>query len=519
MKKVAGPSGSGKTTILYSILKDRNQIFKKAPKYVVLYYSVWQDIYTKFKKEGLVDNFYEGIPDEKSFIDLVSPYKNVGGSLCLFDDLGASLKTGQLDFIKLYSVTSHHFNVTPFLVLHNLFEPHLRSISLNCHHFFLSKSSRDLGQLSSLSRQSFGRSNYLPKCMSDASNRLQFPYLHINFNPSCNDILRVTTCIFSREHPTIVYQMSQCDPKNPFTSMVLVKEAFYNNILESVTGGKIVSAPPTNNSYITNNNVNETTVPRVAPYSPVERADSAKSPHKFHQTKEETTQTFVPHVSSAQTDPISNSSVITQTEGENVDESTQTQPAHSQLKSTGVQVGERSKNKSVQTFNESVVTLKNESPSVKVADIKPKIELHSLPPKHSRITYPIDKQGKRVRRDKIPAFKKIFKKSKLKNLKKHVCKKPYVKSEIKKEAKDNSSASSLPLLMQASATNSSDPSPPHLSQPSAATGQNKNMPEKIIKPVRLRKKRKVDTDSYVVNHDKRLKKSFPFWEIYPHPVQ
>ena len=56
---IGGPSGSGKTELTNSILTNKNNLFNPTPTKTILYFHEWQNVYTEWKRMGLVDEFYD----------------------------------------------------------------------------------------------------------------------------------------------------------------------------------------------------------------------------------------------------------------------------------------------------------------------------------------------------------------------------------------------------------------------------------------------------------------------------
>ena len=76
------------------------------------------------------------------------------------------------DFVYYWTIASHHYNASFFLVLHSLFSPALRMLSLNTHRFFLTKSPRDVSQVRTLASQAFpGRSSFVVHAYEDATEK------------------------------------------------------------------------------------------------------------------------------------------------------------------------------------------------------------------------------------------------------------------------------------------------------------------------------------------------------------
>ena len=115
---VAGSSGSGKTILIYGLLRYRHEIFTSPPAKVFFFYSEMQDIYKNMIEEKIVDELIEGLPSVEELKELVAPYKNAGGCVCVFDD---SLDNISDQISKMFTVISHHMNVSIILVSQNVF--------------------------------------------------------------------------------------------------------------------------------------------------------------------------------------------------------------------------------------------------------------------------------------------------------------------------------------------------------------------------------------------------------------
>ncbi len=232
---VTGSSQSGKTTWVYNLLKNKRDLFKPNIPVTLLFYKTWQDKYDLMKAEGLVQYFIEGLPEQEDFISQITQYKNTGGCLCFFDDLGDEIKTGRINFVQLFTVFSHHLKASVILLVHYLFEKHLRQISLNTQHFIFTESPRDSSQIASLGRQSFPNTgSFLADSYRHALEQRKFAYITVSLDPGRIKQLRVVTNIFKKEKPIRVYIPKRCKTKmgdKSFTCMYLVNADWYRNIL------------------------------------------------------------------------------------------------------------------------------------------------------------------------------------------------------------------------------------------------------------------------------------------------
>ena len=177
-------------------------MFNPAPVRKLLFYRQKQPIYDEWSQSGLLDEMSEGMPDKNDLLARLSEYKDNGGCLIFFDDMSSLVQNYEEDFVHYWTVVSHHYNVSFFLVLHSLFSPALRMLSLNTHRFFLTKSPRDVSQVRTLASQAFpGRSSFVVHAYEDATSR-QYGFLILDFSPNCNSKLRVVANIFGEEPPS-----------------------------------------------------------------------------------------------------------------------------------------------------------------------------------------------------------------------------------------------------------------------------------------------------------------------------
>ena len=106
------------------------------------------------------------------------------------------------NFHKITNNSSHCINLssrkTVVLIVHNLFAKPLRTLSLNCHRFFLTQSLRDKGQLQALARQAFpGKSQFVIQAFDD-SMKARYGHICLDFSPDCNPVCRVTSNWFAQ---------------------------------------------------------------------------------------------------------------------------------------------------------------------------------------------------------------------------------------------------------------------------------------------------------------------------------
>lgn len=131
---ISGASQSGKTNLTFNILKFKNELFSKETKKTILFYKKYQSIYNDMLKRKLIDEMIE-IDDkmisENDFVKLVSPFKNKGGSLCVFDDC---MEYVDENSSKIFTKVAHHENSNVIFLTQSLYidNKYYRMMSKKC---------------------------------------------------------------------------------------------------------------------------------------------------------------------------------------------------------------------------------------------------------------------------------------------------------------------------------------------------------------------------------------------------
>lgn len=203
---VVGPSGSGKTFRTCDILRNKKNIIEKGEqiKNVVLCYAAWQPIYDSLQREGVVTKFVKKKPSSDEFVELVSPYKDKGGSIVVIDDFMSSIDQ---DMVDIVTVQSRHYNTSTFILFQSLFPPNklARQISLNVKYMHIHKNPRENAQIQNLARQVSPKNN---KWIVDAYHKVtEEPHqcLLIDLTQQRNEKLRFRSHYLPREFPMRVW--------------------------------------------------------------------------------------------------------------------------------------------------------------------------------------------------------------------------------------------------------------------------------------------------------------------------
>ena len=182
-----------------------------------------------------MDGFFNTLPDEDEFrenLDLQG-----SGTLIIFDDFFLQIEQHKNFFDNLFCINCHHLKISIILIVHNLFSKNLRTMTLNCHRFFLTQSMRDKLQLSNLARQAFpGKVDFILSAYENAMEK-RFGHLCLDFSPRCRSELRVTADWFSQPAAITCYVYKDVGAgsakkmgSNNFTKLVLVPFHRYSKL-------------------------------------------------------------------------------------------------------------------------------------------------------------------------------------------------------------------------------------------------------------------------------------------------
>jgi hypothetical protein len=199
---ISGPSCCGKTELLQKILLNYNSLINKPIDRIVFCYSVWQEKYDLLKY--LPIEFNKGLKKSEEF----DPQMN---NLLILDDLMQSCKDS-MDIFNLFSVDSHHRNISVFLVSQNIYTKGkcTRDLNLNSSYIILFKNLRDQTQINVLARQMFpGKAKEFLKIIEDANlSDNGYGYVFLDLNPNTSPDFRIQgNIIEEKDRPRIIYKL------------------------------------------------------------------------------------------------------------------------------------------------------------------------------------------------------------------------------------------------------------------------------------------------------------------------
>ncbi|GBM53880.1 hypothetical protein AVEN_64809-1 [Araneus ventricosus] len=136
-----------------------------------------------FLEEPVIE-FVQGLPDSYENCDLI-----------VIDDL-----MHQLDqkVSELFTVVSHHQNVSVILLLQNLFPKRkaMRDTSLNSHYIILFKNSRDMSQINCFARQLYPRNSHFMVDAYIKAAASPYEYLVVDLHPTTSEEHRLCDSLF-----------------------------------------------------------------------------------------------------------------------------------------------------------------------------------------------------------------------------------------------------------------------------------------------------------------------------------
>ena len=187
---IAGPSQSGKTSLIKEILMFNKLIIDPTVQRIIYCYSVWQPIYNEIKSFIPNIEFHEGILN-------VENLDQSNSSLLILDDLMKECENDK-SILNLFTVDSHHKNISVFLLTQNIFSKgkYTRTISLNSSYIIIFKNPRDKSQVYTLARQMFpDKINFFMEAFNDAVNNRAHSYLFVDLKQKTSERNRIQTGI------------------------------------------------------------------------------------------------------------------------------------------------------------------------------------------------------------------------------------------------------------------------------------------------------------------------------------
>lgn len=207
---VSGPSRSGKTIHVCNLIKNQDELFASGfIKNSHYFYREWQDSFDSMKKEGLIKHWHNKLPTEDFLREISLPFQGREGTLVIIDDFGSNLNS---DISLLFTVLSHHCNISVVLILQTLFSknPVYREIQLSAQYLAIFRNNRDKSQIINFAKQFSPKNiNYVLGSFMEATKQ---PYTYVLFDLTQRipDMLRMRSNMLIHEWPMKVWIEKSC---------------------------------------------------------------------------------------------------------------------------------------------------------------------------------------------------------------------------------------------------------------------------------------------------------------------
>lgn len=194
---VSGMTGCGKSYFVKHLLQQLNDMVEPKPQRLIWLYGQDQALYHTMRHELPHIEFYKGIPaelDQDDYFDISIP------NMVIIDDLMSDCKNDER-LTKLFTIGSHHKNLSVIFIVQNLFLQgrEMRNISLNTHYFVIFKNPRDNKQIGVLARQIYPtKSKFLVEAFDDATS-MPYGYLFLDLKPVTEECYRIRSNILPND--------------------------------------------------------------------------------------------------------------------------------------------------------------------------------------------------------------------------------------------------------------------------------------------------------------------------------
>ena len=204
---LTGPSACGKSSLVYELLKFREQLFNNHPLKILYCYNIYQPLYDTMQDTLSPFSLHYGLPT----IEKLKSFCDSSHNIVIIDDL-SHLLVQNPEMEIMFTQLCHHMNISVIFVLHNLYQQGkcARTFALNTKYMILFKSPRGMSQIKILGGQTFPqKSQYLMESYKDATSKF-YGYLLIDFSPNLDDSLRLRSDILPSD-TLKVYIPSDCE--------------------------------------------------------------------------------------------------------------------------------------------------------------------------------------------------------------------------------------------------------------------------------------------------------------------
>jgi len=199
-------------------------MFDVAPDHVIYFYNRAQPIFEKFRDEGLVAKWINGLPTADVLNEITLPKADGRGTIVVIDDFMEQINA---DISTLFTVLCHANRATVFLLTQNIFasKPAFRTISLNTTYMAIFKNPRDSLQITHLAKQlSPGNTRWVIDAFR-ACTQSAYSYMLVDNHQKTDESIRVRSNVLQSEWPMLAYM-----PKGHIPSQASAPTDVYGDV-------------------------------------------------------------------------------------------------------------------------------------------------------------------------------------------------------------------------------------------------------------------------------------------------
>ena len=190
---ISGPTKAGKTVLAKRIVRNAGSLIFPPPEKIIWCFREFQPGYKDIMSLPNVE-LVEGMPDLDQLRSDAGTRK-----LIVMDDMMEAMDKKNCGLTDLFTRGCHHWNVSVFHIVQNLFYGNIRTARINSHYIILLRNPSDKLQAVQLARQLYpGKTLGFLETYKEACSQ-PFGYLVVDLAPETREELRLRTKIFPEE--------------------------------------------------------------------------------------------------------------------------------------------------------------------------------------------------------------------------------------------------------------------------------------------------------------------------------
>ena len=226
---VSGPTKTGKTTLVTQILQHKDSMFDREFDEIT-YYSANGNAMKDAKSQLPSVRFREGQPDW-SALSRADPSVR---RLVVLDDMQNILKgPSQVKLERLFTVDSHHNNISVIFIVHDNFQPKMVTIRRNADYMLCMTGGNVAQQIKTTASQMGLGMDVIKEAVEDVTKDHRYGYLLLTVNNSIEGWRRVASNIFPGQQNTFYIPAGTREEPSLVTAKEVAREQQENGIRAS----------------------------------------------------------------------------------------------------------------------------------------------------------------------------------------------------------------------------------------------------------------------------------------------